>query len=220
MSKVIIVGGGKLGYFLAQNLLDRDYKVRLIEKDKLRCSKIANDLDVEIIHGDGTKIEVLASAGAGKADFLVAVTGKDQDNLVAAQLAKKKFLIKKVITRANNPRNLLALRELGADNSVSSTEIITKMIEHEIESAGMQLLTTLNKGQASICSVTIPYGAKVSGMTLKDVVMPESSLIVSILRNDDLIIPKGDTTIEDGDEVIVISENQKAILKMFNAIKR
>lgn len=220
MKRIIIIGGGKLGYFLAQNMLERDYDVKIIEKNKIRCLKIANDLDAEIICGDGTKIEVLVSAGAAKADFLVAVTGKDQDNLVASQLAKKKFLVRKVIARANNPKNLLALRELGVDNAVSSTEIITKLIEHEIESAGMELLTTLNKGEASICSITVPTDAKVSGMSLKDIVMPESSLIISIVRNGSLIIPKGDTLIEGDDEIIVVTgnNNQTAILKIFNTL--
>ena len=113
MKKIVIVGGGKLGYHLARNMLDRDYTVILIERDKMRCLHIANDLDAEVINGDGTEIEVLSRAGVGRADYFIAVTGSDQNNLVACQLAKKKFLVNRVIARANNPRNLEALRRLG-----------------------------------------------------------------------------------------------------------
>ena len=127
--RVIIVGGGKLGYFLTRNMIDMDYHVKLIEKDRIKCMKIANELDAEVVYGDGTKVEVLVNAGIAKADCFIVVTGKDQDNLVAAQLAKNKFKVKKVIARANNPRNLEALRALGVDNAVSSTEIITRLIE-------------------------------------------------------------------------------------------
>ena len=151
--RVIIVGGGKLGYFLTRNMIDMDYHVKLIEKDRIKCMKIANELDAEVVYGDGTKVEVLVNAGIAKADCFIVVTGKDQDNLVAAQLAKNKFKVKKVIARANNPRNLEALRALGVDNAVSSTEIITRLIEQEIESDGLQLLVTINQGRAAICEI-------------------------------------------------------------------
>lgn len=214
---IVIVGGGKLGYYLARNMLDRGYSVNLVEKVKMRCLQIATDLDAEVVCGDGTAIEVLARAGAGKADCFIAVTGSDQDNLVASQLAKKKFLVGKVIARANNPRNLQALRTLGADIAVSSTEIITRMIEQEVESAGMHLLASLNRGKASICATTLPEHSKLDGMALKNVTMPKSSLIVSIVRQEKLIIPQGDTIIHSGDEIVAVCDgnNQKELMKLF-----
>ena len=217
--KIIIVGGGKLGYYLARNMIDMDHDVKLIEKDKAKCIKIANDLDAEIICGDGTEIEVLANANTSKADCFIAVTGKDQDNLVACQLAKKKFMVSQVIARANNPRNLEALRKLGVDNAVSSTEIITKLIEQEIESVGLHLLASL-RGKASICTMTIPKHSTINGLALKDITLPKSSLIVSLLRNDELIIPQGDTVIYRGDEVIAVCEtdSQKKLMKVFNEV--
>lgn len=217
--KIIIVGGGKLGYYLARNMIDMDHDVKLIEKDKAKCIKIANDLDAEIICGDGTEIEVLANANTSKADCFIAVTGKDQDNLVACQLAKKKFMVSQVIARANNPRNLEALRKLGVDNAVSSTEIITKLIEQEIESVGLHLLASL-RGKASICTMTIPKHSTIDGLALKDITLPKSSLIVSLLRNDELIIPQGDTVIYRGDEVIAVCEtdSQKKLMKVFNEV--
>lgn len=218
--KIIIVGGGKLGYYLARNMIDMDYKVKLIEKDKSKCRKIANDLDVEIICGDGTEIEVLANASIGKADCFIAVTGRDQDNLVASQLAKKKFMVNQVIARANNPRNLEALRKLGVDNAVSSTEIITRLIEQEIESVGLHLLASL-RGKASICTIKIPKHSGAEGVSLKEIQLPKSSLVVSLLRNEELIIPQGDTVIYRGDEVICICENdsQKELIKTFDEVR-
>ncbi len=215
--KIVIIGGGKLGYYLARNMIDMDYIVKVIEKNKSKCIKIANDLDAEVICGDGTEIEVLANANVGRADCFIAVTGRDQDNLVSCQLAKKKFMVHQVIARANNPRNLEALRKLGIDNAVSSTEIITKLIEQEIESVGVHLLASL-KGKASICTITVPKHSKVVGMSLKDINFPKSSLIVSLLRNDDIIIPQGDTTICRGDEVIAVckTDSQKDFIKIFN----
>ena len=137
---IVIIGGGKLGYSLAINMLDRDFRVNVIEKNKVRAMNLANELDAEVICGDGTELEVLMKAGVQEADCFIAVTGQDQDNLVACQLAKKRFRVPKVITRANDHRNLLALRNLGADIAVSSTEIITRAIEQEVDSAGMSVV--------------------------------------------------------------------------------
>ena len=190
----------------------------MIEKNKIKCEKIANDLDIEVICGDGTEIETLDNAGIYRADCFIAVTGSDQDNLVASQLAKKRFKVKKIITRANNPRNLEALRKLGMDNAVSSTEIITRLIEQEIESAGVRLLASLNKGKASICEITIPADSKLDGRALKDIELPKSSLIVSVTHNENLIIPQGDTKIYSGDEVVAVCDlnTQKQLLKIFS----
>lgn len=214
---IVIVGGGKLGYYLARNLLDRDYTVNLIEKNRIHCKKIATDLDAEVFYGDGTTLETLARAGIERADCFIAVTGQDQDNLVACQLAKKRFSVPKVIARANNPRNMQALRQLGADIVMSSTEIITRMIEQEVENAGMRLLANLNRGKAGIGSFTLPAHSHLDGMALKNVPMPPSSLIVSLVRGEKLIIPQGDTVIHAGDEIIAVCENsqQTALNKLF-----
>ncbi len=214
--RIVIVGGGKLGYHIAQTMLERDYEVEIIEKDKTKCMRLADQLDAEIICGDGTEIEILAEASTNRADVFIAVTGSDQDNLVASQLAKKKFQAKKVITRANNPKNLEALRKLGIENAVSSTEIITRLIEQEVESTEVKLLASLNRGRASICEMVVPKDAKVNGMALKDIELPKSSLIISVLRDENLIIPQGDTKIYSGDEVVAVCDgnSQKSLKKV------
>lgn len=220
--KIVIVGGGKLGYYVSSNMIERDYEVILIEKCKKKCEKLANDLNIEVVCGDGTEIETLVDAGVYKADCFIAVTGTDQDNLVASQLAKKRFNVKKVITRANNPRNLEALRKLGIENAVSSTEVITRLIEQEIESAGMRLLASLNRGRASICEIILPKDSKLDGKALKDIELPKSSLVISVTRNENLIIPKGDTKVYSGDEVVAVCDvdSQKKLLKIFSEVIR
>lgn len=220
--RIVIVGGGKLGHQIASNMLEKKYSVKLIEKDKLKCIRLANELDAEVICGDGTELGVLTDAGTNNADCFIAVTGSDQDNLVACQLAKKVFKAGKVIARANDPRNLEALRTLGADIAVSSTEIITNLIEQEVNAAEMHLLTTLNKGKAGICDMSLPQDTMLEGVMLKDIKLPKGSLIVSLVRGDNMIIPNGRTVIHTGDEIVAVCDgnSQKDLMKVLGAKKR
>ncbi|XOQ43043.1 MAG: Trk system potassium uptake protein TrkA [Clostridium sp.] len=219
--KIIIVGGGKLGNQIAHNMLDRKYSVKLIEKDKAKCMRLANDLDAEVIYGDGTEMQTLEEAGAKNADCFIAVTGSDQDNLVASQLAKKEYKIKKVIARNNDPRNLDALRKLGPDIAVSSTEIITNMIEQEVDSAQMHLLATLNRGKASINTLKLPEDTALAGVQLRDLTLPKGSLIISVVRDEKLIIPNGLTSFLPNDEIVAVCDgnSEKSLMKALSARK-
>ena len=216
--KIVIVGGGKLGFHIAKTMLAKDYEVNLIEKNKEKCIHLADCLDAEVICGDGTEIEVLANSINEKVDYFIAATDSDQDNLVAAQLAKKKFQVKKVIVSANDPGNLEALRRLGITNLVSNTEIVTKLIEQEMDNASGKLIASLNKGKANICEFKVTSKSKFLGKPLKSLNLPETFLVVSIIREDKLIIPGGDTTFSVGDEVITICSGEcssKKLAKMF-----
>lgn len=213
---IVIVGGGKLGLDLARTMMERKYDVRLIEKDRARCMSLANRLDAEVICGDGTEIEILEEAGTKNCDSFIAVTGSDQDNLVATQLAKREFNAKKVIIRANNPENMEALRTLGTDIVVSSTDIIARLIEQEVDVAEMHMLATLNRGRSSICTMVLPENSALEGMTLTEITLPSGSLIISILRNETMMIPNGMTVLHSGDEIVAVCENdnQKRLLKI------
>ena len=132
---IIIVGGGKVGYYLAKTLAPEKHKLVLIEEDGQLCDKIAgelNDLGVGLINGDGTDINYLKDAEIENADILIAVTGYDQNNLVACQLAKNYFTVPRTIARVNNPKNIKVFKRLGVDSVVSSTAHIADMIEHEV----------------------------------------------------------------------------------------
>ena len=217
--RIIIMGGGKLGAHLAENMLDRKYTVHMIEQDKFLCRRLANKLDAEILCGDGTEISTLTDAETENADCFIAVTGSDQDNLVACQLAKRQFHVKKVIARVNNPRNMQAMRAFGADIAVSSTEVITNLIEQEVDVAEMHLLATLNKGRAGICAMTLLPDTALRGRTLNDIWLPEGTLIISIVRGDALIIPNGSTVMQPNDEIVAVCENrsQKELLRILRS---
>lgn len=216
--KIVIMGGGKLGAHLAENMLESKHIVRLIERDKNRCQRLANELDAVIICGDGTELGSLTDAETEDADCFIAVTGRDQDNLVACQLAKRQFHVKRVIARVNNPRNSQAMKAFGADIAVSSTEVITSLIEQEVDVAEMHLLATLNKGRAGICAITLPDDTALRRRTLNEISLPAGTLIISIVRGDALIIPNGSTMMQPRDEVVAVcaAGSQKELLRILS----
>lgn len=220
--RMIIVGGGKAGWNLARILLERRHTVSLIERDRQRCEKLADDLDAAIFRGDGTNVAVLEAAGAQNADCFMAVTGSDQDNLVACQVAQDHFHAKKVISRVNDPRNIETFCVLGIRNTVSSTEVLTKMIEQEADLAHMHLIATLNQGKAGICSMTLPEDTALDGVALKDISLPAGTLVISLIRRGVLTIPNGSTILQRGDELVAVSEDrsQKALMRALAEIVR
>lgn len=219
--RIVIMGGGKVGQNLARRMSDLRHEVVLIEIDKARCLSLANDLGIEVLCGDGTNIRVLESAGVRDADCFMAISGNDADNLVASQLAKVHFGAKKVIARANDPRNLETLRVLGVDYAVSSTEIIAQLIEQEANLMEFHLVASLNKGRGQICSIVLGENSAVDGRSVKSLVTPKGSLLISIVRGDELIIPSGDTVLRAGDEIVAVCEERakKGLIKLMNSTK-
>ena len=133
---IIIVGGGKVGYYLAKTLAPEKHRIVLIDEDEAQCLKIAaelSDLGISLVHGDGTDIHYLQDAQIPEADILIAVTGHDQNNLVACQLAKQYFGVPRTIARVNNPKNIQVFKQLGVDSVVSSTAHIAGIISHEVD---------------------------------------------------------------------------------------
>ncbi len=216
--RMVIVGGGKAGWNLARALLERRHDVALIEKDRARCRELADDLDAAIYPGDGSHVSVLEAAGAEGADCVMAVTGVDQDNLVCAQLAQSYFGAKKVIARVNDPRNADTFRALGIVNVVSSTDVLTKMIEQEADMAHMHLIASLSQGKGEISSLVLPPDTAWDGVRLMDMKLPKGALIISLIRQGELTIPNGATVLRAGDELVSVSEarSQKALRKVLS----
>lgn len=216
--RMLIIGGGKAGWNLARALLERRHTVGLIEKDKARCAQLADDLDAAIYPGDGTRVELLEAARAQDADCVMVVTGVDQDNLVAAQLAQNYFHADKVIVRVNDPRNAETFRALGIHNVVSSTDILTKMIEQAADSAHLHLIASLNQGKGEICSMTLPEDTAWAGAPLMDMKVPKGALVISVIRGGQLIIPNGGTVLAPGDELVAVSEekSKRALRKVLS----
>lgn len=204
---LIIIGGGKIGYYLAKTLANLKHKITVIESNKEICMSIVNttnDLDISVINGDGTSINFLIDADIEFADGLISVTGRDQDNLIACQIAKKKFNIKKTIARVNNPKNIKIFERLGVDSAVSSTTSIVDVIEREVFISGFKYLTSV--GNISINEIKIMPEFPSVGKRIKDLGVSEDSIIISIIRDSDVIIPTGSTIINAMDEIIAVSK--------------
>ena len=215
--RVVIVGGGKVGYYTAKTLKEHGTEVKVIEKNPQKSMKIANELDVPVLSADGTTVEALAQAGVGKADVFIAVTGSDENNIVSCELAKRGFNVKKVISRANNPKNIKIMKLLGADLAVCSTQVITNLIEMEVDSE-LKMLATLSSGEAGVVEVVIPNGFNFQEKPLSQVDLPKNCIIVAAVRDDNMIIPNGDTVLKPGDllTAVVSHESQKEFKKIFS----
>ncbi len=213
--KIVIAGGGDLGFYLAKTMLRRSHEVSLIEISMERATDISTQLDEPVIFGNATELSCLRHAHTDNADVFIAVTGRDEDNLIACQLAKRTFNVKKTIARSNNPSNVEVLKRLGVDFVLCDSEIITRVIEQEADSAGAYLVATLNSGDAGIYEYIIDGDAPVCNKSISDIELPPSSLIISIIRGRETIIPRGSTRILAGDKAIVLSgtDSVKAVQK-------
>jgi len=210
---VIIVGGGDVGYYLAEKLSENHYVV-LIEKEQKLSEKIASKINCLVINGDGCDPEVLKSAGIKKADCLAAVTGNDEDNLVICQIAKEIFNVKRVVARVNNPKNEKTFYQLGVDVAVSGTSLIAKIIEEEVNWEDFTTLFTFKKGRLSILRIDLPENAPIINKKLNEIQLPEDSVIVAVMRGDDLFIPRTDFVFKEEDEIIAITkiENEASLI--------
>lgn len=130
---VIVVGGGKVGYYLARDLLERGEEVTLVEKEGSRAEWLESQLGSIVMRGDGDELAFLNTTGIERADAVLAVTGDDEDNLIALQLAKRHFNVPRTIARVNNPANVSIFKELGVDEAVSATEVLLSALEPKIE---------------------------------------------------------------------------------------
>lgn len=204
---LIIIGGGKVGYYLTKALAELKHKITVIEKNKELCMNIVNttgNLDVSVINGDGTGMDYLIDAGIESSDALIAVTGLDQDNLIACQIAKKKFNIKKTIARVNNPNNIKIFEKLGVDSVVSSTATIVDIMEKEVFLSGFRSLLTI--GDIAINEIQLQEGYHSINKKIKELNIPKDCIIISIIRDDKVIIPGGSTTLLLGDELIAVTK--------------
>ncbi len=213
--KIIIAGGGDLGYYLAKTMLGRGHDVSLIELSMERASSISTQLDHPVILGDATEPESLQHAHAENADVFISVTGRDEDNLIACQLAKRTFGVAKTIARTSNPNNVEVLKRLGIDYVLCDSEIITRVIEQEADSAGSYLVATISGGDAGIYEYVISEKSPICGKAIVNIELPRSALIVSVVRGRETIIPRGGTQILSGDKVIVLTttESVKTVQK-------
>jgi len=202
---IVIIGAGKVGYFLAKRLCQSKHTISIVDKDKVTCEEIAKELDVLVINGDGCDPDILEQAGIERADVVASVTGDDEDNLVICQVAKERFGIQRTVGRVNNPDNEHTFSELGIDVPVDSTKIIAKVIEEEVSFSDFVNLMSFKRGKLAIVRVDLPKDSPVIDKEIKDIQLPPDSVLVSILRGEEVIVPKGNTTLKIGDDVIALT---------------
>jgi trk system potassium uptake protein len=216
---VVIAGAGKVGWNLARELMTKRHEVTVIESDRSRYLTVEQELEHAIQYGDATELWVLERAGINRADLTIAVTGDDEDNLLICQLAKEKYLCERIIARVNNPRNRQYFELLGIQPAVSATDLILRLIEHEVPSYGTVHLLDLRDEQLEIIELEVPDASPVIGQRIAEVNLPDGALIISILRSGKGFVPKADTVIERGDEVLLVLDPglEEDITRQFSA---
>src|SRR5437660_11909174 len=201
---VIIAGAGKVGWNLARELVAKDAEVTVVESDHRRYRVVEEELEHAVQYGDATELWVLERAGIQRGDLVVAVTGDDEDNILICQVAKEKYGVERIVARVNNPRNLVHFKTLGVQPAVSATDLILRLIEHEVPEYGLVQLLALEEEHLEIIELEVGEGSSAAGRRVNEVPLPEGSLIISVLRSGAGFVPKADSIIEAGDQVLLI----------------
>jgi len=211
---IIIIGGGKVGYHLAKALLDEGHEILVIEKDADKVELICSELGSVCVRGDGCETTTLDEAGTSRADMLIAVTGDDEDNLVACQVAKHKFNVPRTIARISNPKNEAIFKKLGIDATVSSTNVILEYIEQEVPTHPLTHLLEIRDEGLEIVEVKIPPESAAVGKAIKDLPLPpESALSLLIRKQEKPRIPTSNTVLRAEDQIIAVTppESEQAL---------
>ena len=206
---VVVVGGGKVGHYLTGELLGQGHEALVIEKNQEKYRQIVEDLGNVAVWGDGCEVSTLAEAGAGRADVLVAVTGDDEDNLVACQVAKNHFQVPRTIARVNNPKNERIFRLLGVDVTVSATNILMSMIEHEMPRRALLHLLAIRHTGVEIVEAVLDGPTRGVGKTISSLSLPQDSSIAAVIREGSFLIPSGNLVLQQGDEVIALCKAER-----------
>jgi len=206
---VIVVGGGNTGSQLAKFLIDAGHTVRVVDERPTVLEKLAKEIPVDmIITGDGSSPAILEKAGIHKAQVLAAVTGSDETNLVITYLGRFEFNVKRVIARINNSKNAwLFTPEMGVDVSLNQAEILARLTAEEMSLGDMMIMLKIRRGKYSIVEEKIAPGAPVIGQAIKDLSFPNNCVISGIIRHGEIVLPRGTTILEEGDEVLALVDD-------------
>ena len=211
---VIIASGGRTGAQLANLLLsmDQNHEVRVVENRKDVLSRIHHELPTEaIVEGDWMEPRVLEQAGIRDADVLAAATTSDEENLTLCYLARKVYGVRRTIARVNNPRNAwLFDSKFHVDVAVNQADILSSLIQEEMSLGDMITLLKLRRGNYSLVEEKIPAGAKAIGTAIKDLPLPEHCVISAIIRKGEVIVPRGVSIIQEGDEILAVTDAEGA----------
>jgi trk system potassium uptake protein len=216
--RVAIAGAGNVGLFIANDLHATGHEVQLIEQNPAVVERAVAAEGVEWFIADACEVSSLKEAGLERCDVVVAATGDDEDNLVISLLAKQEFAVPRVIARVNHPKNEWMFNEnWGVDLSVSTPHLITALVEEAVSVGRLVRILQFERGQARLVEVTLAENAPVVDRALKDIDMPRDATVVAVVRGEHVVMPRGDTIFETGDEVLAMvtpdsEENVRGIL--------
>jgi trk system potassium uptake protein TrkA len=204
---IIVVGGGKVGVSVTRTLLALNHEVAIIEQERERAERLEEEFEHRAIYGDGTELFVLERAGITRPpDIVVAVTGDDEDNIIICQLAREKYGVEKVVARVNDPRNEPHFDLLGISPTVSATSMVLALIEHEVPQHELVHLLELRKENLEIVEVEIKSGSSAEGKRVEQLQLPETTRLISVMREGKAEIAVGATQLYAGDQVLAILE--------------
>jgi len=211
---IIVVGGGRVGYYLTRALLDEGHEVLMVEKSATVCEIINEELGSVCHRGDGCEVATMAEIGTERADMLVAVTGDDEDNLVSCQVAKHKFNVPRTIARIGNPQNEVLFKKLGIDVTISSTNLILENIEAEVPTHPLTHLLNLEDKGLELVEVRIPPDSPTVGKAVDELSLPPDSVLSLIIHKERKpVVPTSSTVIEAEDQIIALTtpESEKEL---------
>ncbi|MPM65342.1 Trk system potassium uptake protein TrkA [bioreactor metagenome] len=210
-TNILLVGGRSKAKSLAISLTHKGYHVTAINENYEDCIKLAEIESVTVINGDGTRPFVLEDANAPEIDIAIALTSKDEDNLVICELCKKKFFVKKTVALLNDPKKTDFFYSMGVDSVVCATSAISNIIEQQAFLDKMATLVPIGEGRVSIAEVPIVETSPVIGKKLWEINLPKQVVVGCILRGDTTMVPRGDSRILAGDMLVLISSNQQEV---------
>ena len=214
---VLLVGGRSKAKSLAQSLLKKGYRVTVINNDLPDCEKLAENEKLTVIHGDGTKPFVLEDAGAGNMELVIALTPRDEDNLVVCELCKKKFRVSKTLSLLSDPQKTDFFYKMGVDSVVCAISAVTSIIEQQAFMEEMAKAIPIGEGRVQLLEVPITETDPAAQKQVWEINLPKEVIIGCILRRDQTLIPRGDTRILAGDILVLISGKEQeeiAILEL------
>jgi len=218
VKRIVIVGGGKLVYFLTRLFVSKGFAVTIINDNRGEAGELARQARATVVCGDGSDPRVLQEAEASTAAVVLAVTPHDQANLVICQIASKRFLVPRVLALVNNPDNEELFRTLGVA-AFSPTRIIASLIEQRTEFEEITNLIPIGEGKITVTEILLSGKSPACGKPLREIELPENSLVGFVLRNSLPLVPRGDTVLLPNDRLVLIAlpENQGQVLKVFMA---
>ena len=216
--KIVIAGAGSVGAFIAEDLQAAGHEVLVIEQNSDEVKKLRDHIPCQFLVADACEVSSLQSAGLADADVVVAATGDDEDNLVISLLAKQEFMVPRVVARVNNPKNYwLFNKTWGVDVSVSTPHLLSSLVEEAVSVGSLVRLLSFQRSGTRLVEVTLAEESPAINQELSSLGFPQTASIVAIIRQENVIVPRGDTILRDGDEVVALvtedsEEELKAIL--------